>query len=104
MIVLDIDSVTDCIPEYMNFCVEIAEPSKGSNNKPWVAPDLKALLSLQEREGGAEQRAEGGEIHHQEVQSQFQEEAGAEPLPTYVGTMAPVRSSNWSHIRPEINF
>ncbi|KAI3377736.1 hypothetical protein L3Q82_008883, partial [Scortum barcoo] len=43
----DIDSLTDCITDYINFCVETV-PTKRvrcfSNNKPWVTPDLRALL------------------------------------------------------------
>ncbi|KAI3355965.1 hypothetical protein L3Q82_017155, partial [Scortum barcoo] len=44
----DIDSLTDCITDYINFCVETTVPTKRvqcfSNNKPWVTPDLRALL------------------------------------------------------------
>ncbi|KAI3352035.1 hypothetical protein L3Q82_020850 [Scortum barcoo] len=44
----DIDSLTDCITDYINFCVETTVPTKRarcfSNNKPWVTPDLGALL------------------------------------------------------------
>ncbi|KAI3359006.1 hypothetical protein L3Q82_015389, partial [Scortum barcoo] len=45
---VDIDSLTDCITDYINFCVETTVPTKRvrcfSNNKPWVTPDLRALL------------------------------------------------------------
>ncbi|XP_077461741.1 uncharacterized protein LOC144077699 [Stigmatopora argus] len=57
----DIDSVTHCITDYINFCVENIVPSKKvrcfSNSKPWVTRDLRALLkkrafrSCQERLG-----------------------------------------------------
>ncbi|KAI3364710.1 hypothetical protein L3Q82_011478 [Scortum barcoo] len=49
----DIDSLTDCITDYINFCVETTVPTKRvrcfSNNKPWVTPDLRALLQEKRR-------------------------------------------------------
>lgn len=45
----DIDNLTDCITDYMNFCVENTVPTRSihcyANNKPWVTPELKALLN-----------------------------------------------------------
>lgn len=45
----DIDSLTECITDYINFCVDNTVPTKKvkcySNNKPWVTPELKALLN-----------------------------------------------------------
>ncbi|KAI3377878.1 hypothetical protein L3Q82_009015, partial [Scortum barcoo] len=42
------DSLTDCITGYIHFCVETTVPTRRvrcfSNNKPWVTPDLRALL------------------------------------------------------------
>ncbi|XP_077458140.1 uncharacterized protein LOC144075198 [Stigmatopora argus] len=49
----DIDSLTACITDYINFCVENIVPSKKvrcfSNNKPWVTRDLRALLNKKKR-------------------------------------------------------
>ncbi len=43
----DIDSLTDCITDYINFCVENTVPTRTvrcfSNNKPWISPDMKTL-------------------------------------------------------------
>ena len=44
----DIDSLTECITDYINFCVETTVPTRRvrcfSNNKPWVTSELRALL------------------------------------------------------------
>ncbi|CAI5660632.1 unnamed protein product [Oreochromis niloticus] len=44
----DLNSITDCITDYMNFCVDNTIPIKKvrcfSNNKPWINPEIKALL------------------------------------------------------------
>nr|XP_057907087.1 uncharacterized protein LOC131104187 [Doryrhamphus excisus] len=49
----DIDSLTDCITDYINFCVENTVPTRTvrcfSNNKPWINPDIKALLKEKKR-------------------------------------------------------
>lgn len=49
----DIDSLTHCITDYINFCVENAVPTRTvhcfSNNKPWVTPELKAQLNQKKR-------------------------------------------------------
>ncbi|XP_062863986.1 tyrosine-protein kinase receptor [Trichomycterus rosablanca] len=49
----DIDSLTHCITDYVNFCVENTVPTKTvrcfSNNKPWINPDIKALLKKKKR-------------------------------------------------------
>ncbi|KAI4875879.1 hypothetical protein NFI96_009456 [Prochilodus magdalenae] len=49
----DIDSLTNCITDYVNFCVENTVPTKivrcFSNNKPWINPDIKALLKEKKR-------------------------------------------------------
>ncbi|XP_078791709.1 uncharacterized protein LOC110013806 isoform X2 [Oryzias latipes] len=49
----DIDSLTDCITDYVNFCVENTVQTKSvqcfSNNKPWVTPELKTLLNEKKR-------------------------------------------------------
>ncbi|XP_073674252.1 uncharacterized protein [Garra rufa] len=49
----DIDSLTHCVTDYINFCVENTVPSRSvqcfPNNKPWVTPELKALLNEKKR-------------------------------------------------------
>ncbi|CAM4731262.1 unnamed protein product [Leuciscus chuanchicus] len=44
----DIDSLTDCITDYINFCVENTVPTRivrcFPNNKPWINHDIKTLL------------------------------------------------------------
>lgn len=49
----DIDSLTECITDYTNFCVENTVPTKKikcySNNKPWVTSELKVLLNKKKR-------------------------------------------------------
>lgn len=49
----DIDSMTQCITDYINFCVENTVPSKlfqcFPNNKPWVTSGIKALLNEKKR-------------------------------------------------------
>ncbi|KAI4903434.1 hypothetical protein NFI96_017561, partial [Prochilodus magdalenae] len=49
----DIDSLTHCITDYVNFCVENTVPTKTircfSNSKPWINPDIKALLKEKKR-------------------------------------------------------
>ena len=49
----DIDSLTHCITDYINFCVENTVPTRTvqcfSNNKPWITPDIKALLKEKKR-------------------------------------------------------
>lgn len=49
----DIDALTDTITDYMNFCEENTVPTRTvrcfSNNKPWINPDIKALLKEKKR-------------------------------------------------------
>uniref|UniRef100_A0AAV2KDG8 Uncharacterized protein n=1 Tax=Knipowitschia caucasica TaxID=637954 RepID=A0AAV2KDG8_KNICA len=49
----DINAITECITDYINFCCEIAVPSKivrgFSNNKPWMNIEIKALLKEKKR-------------------------------------------------------
>lgn len=49
----DIDQLTDCITEYINFCVDICMPLKTihcfPNNKPWVTKDIKGALNDKKR-------------------------------------------------------
>ena len=44
----DINATTDTITGYVNFCFENTVPSKKvrcfANNKPWITPDIIALL------------------------------------------------------------
>lgn len=49
----DIDSLLHCITDYINLCVDDAVTSRTlkcfSNNKPWITPDIKALLKKEKR-------------------------------------------------------
>lgn len=49
----DIDSLTDCITDYIKFCVENTVPTRTvrcfPNNKPWINPDIKTLLKEKKR-------------------------------------------------------
>ncbi|TWW68206.1 hypothetical protein D4764_19G0000040 [Takifugu flavidus] len=49
----DIDNLTNCITDYINFCVENTVPTRTvrsfSNSKPWITPDIKALLKEKKR-------------------------------------------------------
>ncbi|KAI3363868.1 hypothetical protein L3Q82_001219 [Scortum barcoo] len=72
----DIDSLTHCLTDYINFCVENTVPTRTvrsfSNCKPWITPDIKALLKEKRRafcvwkQRGAEVCAEGAEEDDQE--------------------------------------
>ena len=48
----NIDSMTDCITEYISFCVDNVVPARKvrcfANNKPWNTCDLKGLLNEEE--------------------------------------------------------
>ncbi|TWW54691.1 hypothetical protein D4764_0239290, partial [Takifugu flavidus] len=47
------DNLTHCITDYINFCVENTVPTRTvwsfSNSKPWITPDIKALLKEKKR-------------------------------------------------------
>ncbi|KAI4900669.1 hypothetical protein NFI96_025608, partial [Prochilodus magdalenae] len=49
----DIDEVTSCVTDYINFCVDSIVPSKTircfANNKRWVTSNLKYLLNQKKR-------------------------------------------------------
>ena len=49
----DIDSETDCIMDYINFCVDNTVPTRTvrcfSYSKPWINPNIKALLKEKKR-------------------------------------------------------
>ena len=49
----DLDDLTYCITEYINFCVDSVVPSVTvrcfPNNKPWVTRDIKVLLNEKKR-------------------------------------------------------
>ncbi|TWW62365.1 Polyhomeotic-like protein 2 [Takifugu flavidus] len=49
----DIDNLTNCITDYINFCVENTVPTSTvrsfSNSKPLITPDIKALLKEKKR-------------------------------------------------------
>lgn len=58
----DIDSMTHTITDYINFCVENTVPTRKvrcfSNSKPWVTPELKALLKEKRRAFGSGDKEE----------------------------------------------
>ncbi|XP_076828120.1 uncharacterized protein LOC143474522 [Brachyhypopomus gauderio] len=49
----DIEGLTHCITDYVNFCVENTVPTRSvrcfSNNKPWINSDIKTLLKEKKR-------------------------------------------------------
>jgi hypothetical protein len=49
----NIDSMTDCITEYISFCVDNVVPARKvrcfANNKPWISCDLKGLLNKKKK-------------------------------------------------------
>ncbi|KAI4894024.1 hypothetical protein NFI96_002878 [Prochilodus magdalenae] len=49
----DIEEVTHCVMDYLNFCIDVAVPTKTvrcfPNNKPWITSDVKDILNQQER-------------------------------------------------------
>ncbi len=49
----DIDGLTECITDYINFCVDSIVPVETihcyPNNKPWVTKDIKAILNDKKR-------------------------------------------------------
>ncbi|KAI3356751.1 hypothetical protein L3Q82_003420 [Scortum barcoo] len=87
----DIDSLTHCLIyglHTLTFCVENTVPTRTvqwsfSNSKPWITPDIKALLKEKRRafcvwkQRGAEVCAEGTEEDDQEGERLLQEEDGA---------------------------
>ncbi|XP_013889486.1 RNA-directed DNA polymerase from mobile element jockey, partial [Austrofundulus limnaeus] len=58
----DIDGLTHFITDYVNFCVENTVPTRTvrcfSNNKPWINPDIKALLKEKKRAFGSGNKEE----------------------------------------------
>ena len=49
----DIDGLTECITDYIHFCVDSIVPARTvrcyPNNKPWVTTDIKAILNQKKR-------------------------------------------------------
>ena len=49
----DVDELTDCVTDYVSFCVDNVVPKKTvkiySNNKPWVTKDIKQVLNKKKR-------------------------------------------------------
>ncbi|KAI4887684.1 hypothetical protein NFI96_005893 [Prochilodus magdalenae] len=45
----DIEGVTHCVTDYLNFCMDVAVPTKTvrcfPNNKPWITSDVKDILN-----------------------------------------------------------
>ncbi|XP_030581547.1 uncharacterized protein LOC115777725 [Archocentrus centrarchus] len=58
----DIDRLTECITDYINFCVDTIVPTRivkcYPNNKPWVTKDIKALLNNKKKAFRAGNRGE----------------------------------------------
>ncbi|XP_041827603.1 uncharacterized protein LOC121631042 [Melanotaenia boesemani] len=58
----DIDGLTDCVSDYIGFCIENTIPTKEvrcyPNNKPWVTSNLKILLNEKKRAFRSGDRAE----------------------------------------------
>ena len=49
----DIEGITHCMTDYMNFCMDIVVPVKTvccfANNKPWITSNVKGLLNKKKR-------------------------------------------------------
>ncbi|KAI4877848.1 hypothetical protein NFI96_007782 [Prochilodus magdalenae] len=49
----DIEEVTHCVTDYLNFCMDVAVPTKTvrcfPNNKPWITSDVKDILNQKKR-------------------------------------------------------
>ena len=49
----DIEGVTHCTTDYLNFCMDIVAPTKTvrcfPNNKPWITSNVKHLLNMKKR-------------------------------------------------------
>ena len=49
----DIDGLTECITDYINFCVDCNVPARTvtcyPNNKPWITKKIKAILNEKKR-------------------------------------------------------
>ncbi|KAI4875852.1 hypothetical protein NFI96_001584, partial [Prochilodus magdalenae] len=49
----DIEGVTHCVTDYLNFCMDVAVPTKTvrcfPNNKPWITSDIKDILNQKKR-------------------------------------------------------
>ena len=45
----DIEGMTHCLTEYLNFCADVVSPVRTvrcyPNNKPWVTREVKAVLN-----------------------------------------------------------
>ncbi|XP_049889997.1 uncharacterized protein LOC126383511 [Epinephelus moara] len=58
----DIDGLTECITDYLSFCVDSTVPARTvhcyPNNKPWVTKDIKAILNSKKRAFRAGNREE----------------------------------------------
>ncbi|KAI4885626.1 hypothetical protein NFI96_005523 [Prochilodus magdalenae] len=49
----DIEGITHCMTDYMNFCMDVVVPVKTvccfANNKPWITSSAKGLLNKKKR-------------------------------------------------------
>ena len=50
---VDIDGLTECITDYINFCVDCNVPARTvtcyANNKPWITKDIKVIVNEKKR-------------------------------------------------------
>lgn len=81
----DIEGVTHCTTDYLNFCMDIVAPTKTvrcfPNNKPWITSNVKHLLNRKKRafkEGGQEERKRVQGDHAERGKGLIQKEGGAE--------------------------
>ena len=65
----DLDSMTNCITEYIRFCEHTTMPTRTvrcfPNNKPWITNDLKALLNKKKRAFRSGDREELRRVQHE---------------------------------------
>ncbi|KAI3367896.1 hypothetical protein L3Q82_026726, partial [Scortum barcoo] len=84
----DIEGMTHCLTDYLNFCADVVSPVKTvrcyPNNKPWVTREDKTVLNkkkaaFRSRDREAyESSTAGGETLCEGSQGQLQEKGGAE--------------------------
>ena len=65
----DIDGITDCISDYIGFCIDNTIPTKEvccyPNNKPWVTSNLKVLPNEKKRAFRSGDHAEVKRVHRE---------------------------------------
>ncbi|KAL0147202.1 hypothetical protein M9458_057492, partial [Cirrhinus mrigala] len=72
----DTDNLTDCVTEYINFCVDCTVPVKSircfPNNKPWVTKDIKALLN-EKKKAQLRKLKEGKDRYRKKLEQELQQ-------------------------------